>query len=225
MATSRDPKALAVAVRADPGARAAEVDGDADGPEPQPPAVAAGVPRRRVVAGEERGAEYPATGVLVHRRRVEQHVAAGDGVADEEGVVAFAVAEEEEPEVGVEEDEVGEVGDEVEGEARRGGGGGEGMEDGDGELLHLRRRGSKAYRRDHHWLVEVAEEGREDGRGGVGGARGAGKPGRRRGWPPSPSSPAAAEEGWGLEYCSLWFLLVCFDSLLLRAIRGWFCQS
>lgn len=117
----RAPAAHAVAVRGDPGARAVVVDGDADDLEAQP--AVAGIIRLGL-AGEECGADNPA---VEERRRVEPGVAAGDGVADEEGAVV--VVEEEEAEVGVVELEVGGVGEEVEGEARRGGG--EGVEGGD----------------------------------------------------------------------------------------------
>nr|BAD23760.1 hypothetical protein [Oryza sativa Japonica Group] len=110
----RAPAAHAVAVRGDPGARAVVVDGDADGLEAQP--AVAGIIRLGL-AGEECGADNPA---VEERRRVEPGVAAGDGVADEEGAVV--VVEEEEAEVGVVELEVGGVGEEVEGEAPRGGG-------------------------------------------------------------------------------------------------------
>jgi hypothetical protein len=111
----RVPGAPPVAEGSDPVARAVSVDGDVHDLELE----ATG---RRGGAGEERDADDLAAQKAVEGRRGKPRVASRERVADDEAAVAgvevVGLVAEEEAEVGVGEEEVGDVGEEVEGEAR-----------------------------------------------------------------------------------------------------------
>lgn len=118
----RAPAAVPVADGRDPGARAALVDGDADGLEAEPAGVC---------AGEHRGADdvpaaapAVATRQRVARGRREQRAAAGGRVEDEDAGEDLPVdrVREEEDEAEAEVDVLdGEAASVVDGEARHGG--------------------------------------------------------------------------------------------------------